>query len=534
MKKVVLVDDEEYVIQGLINCIDWSSIDISIAGTATNGIQALEIIKKEKPDIIITDIYMPQMDGLELIEKTLAILPHAKTIILSGYEEFEYAQTAIRNKAYDYILKPVEVEEMEEIIKKAKKKIDQEMSRINNEKQLKKQLRESLPVLKEKYLHYLLTNTLSWNIIKRRFDYLNFNIVDKNVIALVMKIKEVGCIDGERQQLIVFSIKEKILEQFHKKYQVEVMDEYSNTLTIILNYPDQRQMSIVQDIHDICSMIKEEIKSSFRYDISMGIGRPYKTIDYISESYKEAREALNNCIFLQDEEILYFGDIDIKTDIQPISYPVNIEEKIIMALKIGDVENTRTGIKEFIDFYLKNKNISPERLKRGCLQLVFIILRDLVELKTSIKNMDISKNIIEDTINKSSSWQQLENNMISFIENIAESIKTKKNDQKQLQLKRVCNFIKENYHKDLSLNDIASSIHLTKNYFANLFKEETGKTVMEHLTDIRMQKARSLLKNTDLKIYEITKKVGYNNYNYFACVFKKMNGCSPNEYRNNF
>ncbi len=534
MYKVVLVDDEEYVMEGLEMCIDWQEYNMRIVGKAKNGEDALKIIKKEKPDIIITDIYMPKMDGLDLIEKTLEFLPHVKAIILSGYEDFKYAQTAIRNKAFDYILKPIESEKIEEVIVKAKERIKKEQKKIENEKKLREQLKKSMPILKEKYMRYLLRDILNWEELRNQHDYLNINLEDNNFVVLVMDLEEIKEIESERKQLITLGIKNKIQNKINEKFKGEVLEDYTRRFVVILNYNEKNnEPELIEGLQKITKTIKQTVKNFFGCKLTIGIGRAYREPDYIAKSYQEAKEALEYRIFL-NEEIIYFGDVTITKEKQPLLYPINIEEKLIMAQKLGDVEGAIEQTKNFIEFYRQREDIPPEDLKRSCLQLIYIILRKLVAWNMPLTIFENFKKSIEEDIKSANSCSNLEDSLIAFMKQIAKKINDKKEEQTQSQIKRACDYIENNYDRDLSLSEIASSVHLTRNYFANLFKEKTGKTVMEYLTEIRMRKAQALLKNTELKIYEITERVGFNNSNYFAKVFKKYYQVSPHQYRNQF
>lgn len=526
MYKLVLVDDEQYVIKGLKKCIDWEKYDIEIVGNARNGKEALQIIKDKEPEIVITDIYMPEVNGLKLIEKIQEILPHTKTIILSGYEDFEYAQTAIRGRAFDYLLKPVEIEEMVKIIKKAKKKIDQELKKIKNRKKLEKQLKESLPVLREKYLRYVLTDVYTLKEIKNEYKFLNINLKKENFVVIILKIEELKENCDARKQLQLINIKNIMYKTINEYLSGEVIEEYSRVFIAIINYEDET----IEEIQKIARKIKRSIHKIYDINLEVGIGNQYKNYNNIPDSYREAEEALEYKLFFNDN-IVYYGDVAVSKEKSPLIYPFNIERKIITSLKMSNIEELEKNIDKFIRFFTSRNNISPEEIKRNCLQLIYTIYKKIIEWDISFNGKNKFNKSIETSIQKAKSFKKLKSSLNEFMLMIIENIQNKKELQNEEDIQKACRFIKNNYQKELSLKDIASSIPLTKNYFANLFKEKTGQTAMSYLKEVRIKKARNLLKKSDLKIYEIAEKIGYNNSNYFSKVFKEYTGFSPSEYR---
>lgn len=531
MYKMIIVDDDESVRKGLKISIDWSEINIRVVGLAKNGEEALKMVKEEKPEFVITDIYMPKMDGLELTIKIKEVVPYAKVIILSGYEDFDYARTAIRNNAYDYILKPIKAEKMIKIVKKAKKVIDQEMLKLQDERDLKKQLKESLPVLKERYLDYLLSRRLSLEYIKENYKYIELDIEDKKTVVLVIElddIEEMEAKKDEERQIIMLSIKRALNSILNQGFQGEIITHYPNRFVIIMNYENNN--NIIKEITSLCNKMKNFLEDYFDHSITIGIGGLYDDSEQIVNSYQEAIEALEYKIFFGKGNIIYIGDVAINKKQNKYNYPFEQENKIITALKIGDVENIEKYIGEFTTYYLDNNNTFPEEFKRACIQLIYYIFRNLIYWNYSI---DIAINSIEEKIKRAKSHQKVEKYMKRYINNIASKIIQKKESEYNHVVKKVCEYIEEKYSQNINLEDIANSVYLTSNYLSNLFKEETGKTIMNYLTEIRLKKAKKLLLNTEYKVFEVAEKVGYKDARYFSQVFKKNVGITPTTFRNN-
>ncbi len=535
MYKLLIVDDEERVCRGLKAALDWSDYGIEIIGEAEDGKQALEIAVRKKPHIIISDIYMPGMDGLELTDKIKKLIPHTKVILLSGYDKFSYAQKAVRNKAFDYVLKPIKIENMLKIIEKAKKQIEIELSRLRDEKKLKQQLEENLPLLKEKYINYLLKNRFSLEQLNSNHQYLKINLKNYYLIVMIIEIHkfEDYFMKDQQRQLNVLGLKKIIVDYIQEDFVGgEVIEDFPEKLIVIINYSsDLETIELTEKLEILSSKVKNIIYDNYNKKTTIGIGQPYKDSQHLFDSYQEARDALEYKIFLGRGETIFFSDVGVIKNKSKFLYPIHKEEKIVLALKIGDIENISQYTWEFIKFCQERKSISPIDLRRNCLQLIYTVYKKLLEWDISFNYNDFRESEVVDTIKNVSSITELKKYLIENLEKITLIIKEKRKSQDKSIIRKACKFIENNYDKDISLNDIADSVYLTPNYFTNQFKEATGKTVITYLTETRINRAQDLLLNTQLKVYEISRKVGYKDAKYFGQVFKKQVGLSPNQYR---
>lgn len=534
MYRMMIIDDEPYVRRGLKKLTEWEKYGIEIIGEAANGKQAYDVIKKEKPDLILTDIYMPKMDGLELAKKVTDISPYAKVILLSGYEDFQYAQTAIRNDAFDYILKPIEKDKLLNVIEKAKKQIKKEIDKSKKEEELKEQLQQNLPVLKERYLNYIFNNSFSFNYVLENHKYLNLNLNKQRFVLLIFLLgdKQKDIKDKQKEQLIMIDINNIINGILTENYKGEIVTDYPDRFVVLLNYPDnESNNTTLNRLYQMFKKINKKVFELYNISLKAGIGCFYLDSEKISDSYKEALEALEYRIFPGTGDIIYINDVSVVETKNKFVYPVKLEKKIITAIKIGDINQSEIYSNEFIKQLLNSKNICPDTFKKLVLKLVYSIIRKVMEWNISIEIVKREERKIEEQINKCYSIDILKSCLVDFIKNLAKINNTKKENSYKKMINEVYRYIQDNYQKDISLDDIASYIGFTPNYLANIFKEKTGKTVISYLINYRINKAKSLLTKTDLKIYQISNKVGYNNPNYFSQVFKNNVGVSPNQYK---
>lgn len=528
MYKLLIVDDEKWVRKGLINTIEWSKHDIEIIGEAEDGESALEVIKRNKPDIIISDVYMDKMDGLVLLNKCLELAPDIKFIILSGHEEFELVKDAIANNAVDYILKPAREEKLIKVVDKAKKQIDKNQKNIEYKRKVEK-FKENIPVLKEKYLNYLLEDRIDLKEIINNYNFLNINFSDENFLIMIVAVAGINCASkSTKTQIKKIEVKECI-EKITNDYNVEILEDYPNRFVIIINFDDHQNDKSLSYIDKIAQEINQSILKNIKLSNKIGIGKLYQKSERISDSYQEAKEALEYKLFLEND-IIFFDDIKISNNNYIFSYPEEIEKSIIRSIKAENIEAINKNCKEFIQFFKKSNKSSPQDLKRASLQLTFTILKELVKWDISLGYL-FKEQEIELKIKSAKSLRKLNELLNSFAIRAAEEIKDKNENKNQRQIMKAKKYISENYDKDLSLNDIAEEVYLSPNYFSNLFKEQINQTVISYLTEVRISKSKKMLKESNLKIYEIAERVGYNNSRYFSQLFKKKLGVTPNEYR---
>lgn len=360
--KILIVDDEPIVREGLKNNVSWQELDLRVVGCEANGKSALDVFNREQPDIILTDIRMPFMDGLELTREVKKLDPLVVVILLSAYDDFKYAQQAIRLGAFDYILKPIDIDTLKETVRRA--------------------------------------------VLKRK----------------------------------------------------ELLDKKKEPLP---------------------SLNKEDLKF------------------FKAEYYK---------------------------------YPLKLEEKLSKAIKRGDKD---LALNIFNDIWneFHDKNYTEDFIKRWGLELVAVITRSLIEIG---ENADI---LFKETdpwrqISELSTKEKLREWMGNIIEVVCEYVSLTKNSKNRKLIDEAIKLIQENYSDlNISLNSIAEKLYITPNYLSTLFKSEMGVTFSDYLTACRIEKAKELLKDVKVKIYEVAEAVGYTDQHYFSKVFKNITGFTPKEYR---
>ncbi|MCQ6561511.1 response regulator [Paenibacillus mendelii] len=535
MYKLILVDDSERVRKGLQASVNWSEHRIEIAGEAEDGEAALELIAQVKPDLILTDVVMPHMTGLELIGRALEIVPLAKVILLSGYDQFDYVQSAIRSGAFDYLLKPTKVEELLAVVNKAKQSMEQERGQIKGIVELKQQLHESIPVLKERHLRHLLDGRVPLSEIREKYGYLKLSIGDNRCVCLVLELDEDQVLtqhdrDDDRQ-LVKFACRNITEELFKDKFHTEMIENSDSQLVMIVSGRDPQDLE--HDIERLLVLLRKMrayILNYYKMRVSIGIGNVYESPEWIVPSYKEAAEAMKYRLYAGDEGFIFYREISSFRMQEATVYPYELEKKLCLALKAGDKEEATAGAKEFLQAIVGGQSPDPEQLRNICCQLVYTMLRMLVEWNISDGRV-VDFTALDGQMRKWTTTRQAESWLIHYVEELSDMIAIKMQQRSTSMVQKAIAFMEQQYARDLSLHEVADAVHLTPNYLANLFKLRTGETILNVLSGIRMDKAKELLRNTDMKTYEIARAVGFADAKYFGQVFKKVVGATPQDYK---
>ncbi|GGD54052.1 response regulator [Paenibacillus nasutitermitis] len=535
MYKLIVVDDSERVRKGLKASVDWSEHQIEIAGEAEDGEAALALIDRVRPDLILTDVVMPHMTGLELIDRALAIVPLAKVILLSGYDQFDYVQSAIRSGAFDYLLKPTKVDELLAVLNKAKQSVERQRGQLNGVVELKQQLHESIPMLKERYLGQLLEGRMPLSEIRGKYGYLQLSIGGNGCICLILELDEVEALTPferhDDRQLVLFACKNIALELFKDKFQAEMIEIADGQMVMIVSGSGLQDMKHDQErLYALLGKVKAYIWNYYKLRVSFGIGNLYESADQITQSYEEAVQAIKYRLYAKDEGFIFYRDISGARMQEAAEYPFELEKKLCLALKAGDKEAASACATEFMQAIVSGSPPGPEQLRNMCCQLVYTMLRMLVEWNISDgRVMDFAA--LDGQMRKWTTTGQAERWLVHYVEELSDMVSLRMQQRGASIVQKAIAYMEQHYARDLSLQEVAEAVHLTPNYLANVFKLRTGETVLNVLSGIRMEIAKQLLRQTDMKIYEIAREAGFTDPKYFGQVFKKIVGVTPLDYK---
>ena len=530
MLKLLVVDDEESARQGISSTIDWASNGIELCGDAANGAEALEIAYHEIPNIVLTDIRMPVMDGLELAKILSCKWPEIKIIIMSGYDEFSYAQQALKYGIMDYLLKPSKPITILEAVLKAKDSIEAQKNKERIYQQLRSNFQESIPVLANNFLRNLLHNkSKKAPNIQAGFKLYGISLSINNIMAAVFSIDRHADSDigfkSDDIELMKFAVKNIAQEIIGGSYRCEVLED-GDYIVSIINIDDNRK-----ELIPVLEKVRESISRLLEFSVTIGVGNFQDDIRTLFVSYREAIYANKAKFIMGNNSIIEYESLPDSrgsSDNQGSAYPLPVEKEMISCFKSADESAIQPTLEAFFYTIIRD-NCRSSFIINSCLALLFSIYHLCVE-----KNVDTDEIFGSDLsdlndLAESETIDQLKLKVLNIIKVAFNQFNFSKNNNTIIEL--ALQYIKENYASDISRESVASAVFVTPGYLSLLFRRKLNLTFIEYLNKVRIENACKYLKNTRLKTYEIATAVGYYDEKYFSHVFKKYIGYTPSQYR---
>lgn len=533
MYKMMIVDDESWIRERIIHSIDWGKLEVGVVGEADDGEEALEMFKELLPEIVITDIRMPGIDGLEFTQKLKEIHSTAKVIIISGFSDFEYAKKAIKYEAFDYILKPVENSDLISVVQRCIEQINIEKSKQELFKQAEVQIKASMPLLKERFVSDLINDYISRDKdVLRELNYYGVKNDNLNHICYIVQIDDYETVieDNKKDNNFIQFVICNIAKDFNNKIsENELLFSYLGEVAFIVS-SDGSVDTFTRQVISVSNGIRKMVKKILGCSVTIGIGEACNNINDISLSYLQAKKAVLNKAYFGKDRIYDIRSMDMyhKSDF----YGFYETEALINNIMMGSKENALSSLNTIIrDIDSKNKEMRPVELKFIYIDIVNSIFKTSFEGKSSSEEFsDFSFNFFEQ-LYKLQTIEEIERWLSDIIEKIIDYLEKSRNGKKRKIVDKAIGYIENNYNQPITLNDIADKMFLNASYFCKVFKDTTGESFTKYLMKLRAQKAIQLMNDPTLKIYEIAQKVGYDDVQYFIKVFKSIKGVSPTQYR---
>lgn len=525
--KVFIVDDEHLVRNLLKNCIDWEKIGYKVIGEASNAHEALDLADRLRPDVIFTDIYMPFMDGLEFSKIVFERYPLTKIIVLTGYEEFEYAKKSIKIGIADFLLKPINDDEIRKVALDMKTRIRAERSHRDEYNRMKKQLEEYRPYLKEKLLNSIIQNVFSSEEMKQQLDYFHIRINSDHIQAAAIEVSFPDNSDktGEEERLLLnIQCLELVSKYFRDDECVNVFFD-NNQNIIALN------SEINIDFADCLEALRNMIINKLKCNICIGVGNAYDSPGRIKTSYREACDALNYKIIAGKNQVISYSNIGFSRIGSHTVQNDNIDA-LAFYIKAGIKKKAFEFLESsFSDICLSGRNVSIETLRGMASGVVSVILNVIIELEINILDI-FPKGQPFEQVFKIDTLPEMRKYLLSLSESAMDTILSMQNRRVNQVIEDIKNYVHENIsNPEMSLSHCAKKFFMNASYLSRIFKQETGYTFVEYLTRIRMEKAIKLLKETDLRAYQVAGAIGISDPHYFSICFKKWTGVSVNDFK---
>jgi len=532
--KIIFIDDESLTVKMLKKLLDWKSLDIEVAGDASNGLDALSLVERVNPDIILVDIKMPVMDGLKFMEELKNRKIRAAVIVLSAYSEFTYAQKAISYGARDYLLKPIDENKLLEIIFKIKSEIVEESRRLLEYELSRKKAAEVVKIEYSRTLTDVINSKMLDETAQEKLRNIGKNLLLDNYTVIVIRVEEEAAVLNNLVpkgiSMDAVSIVESVLLN-HNKNGVVFKKGAGEIICIINAVNEFLEKADEEALKRLYTDVIVQINIYKKNNIYIGISNATTDILNLKKAYDQAFKAAENSFYEGINKVFSFNETNFKT----LNYTVmvaDIEKKLIERFEMGLSDK----IEELLDAlkvrFFQNR-LSPRNVYAICYELLLSVKKSVF---TSLTQSDFKAAIMDlnlDVLESNLTLDTLIDCVKRTIFEALDCIQSSRNNPGKNCIKKVKEYLKLNYSSQVTLEEVAEKVSVSKNYLCKIFKLEEGKSVWNYLTEIRIEKAKELLKNSDMKSYEIASLIGYDSMYYFSNTFKKYVGLSPMEYRNN-
>lgn len=534
--KVFLVEDEMVIRRGIKNSIDWEKEGYIFCGEASDGELAYPMIIKEKPDILITDIRMPFMDGLELCKLVKKELPNIKILILSGYDEFDYAKEAIRLGVTEYLLKPISSGKLLEALNGVSESIRREKEDKDLVRKYMEEMRENTEHEKQKFFEQMIAGNLSMaDALETGKKYeMNLSAGMYNLLLFRFTLGEENRKSGELLGEAEYAI-EKLTERL--EYVFEFQRGVEGWAFLLMD-DNEEQMS--ERVKELSKDLEEIMKNYSTIAYFGGIGQPVARLRELEESFREAERALAARFTMELNRIISVEDIRMAQNVDTLD---DIE-----ITSFGEIEKTRTmlekflnngaedEIDEFVDVYineLPEENLKSVLMRQYIIMDAYIVMMSFCEKIEGIEGeMQAQSEELKNSMKTSQTLEEIKNYIRMLLKKIIGVRDTISGRRYSDIIEIAKDQIRKTYMSDeISLNTIAAEVGMSPSYFSSIFSKEMGKTFVEYLTEIRMDRAKELLMCSSMKTSEIGYEVGYKDPHYFSYIFKKTQNCTPKEFR---
>lgn len=537
MFKVLIIDDEPIIRKGLKNIVNWKQLGCEICGEASDGLEGIEEVKKCLPDIIITDIRMPEVDGLTMIREIKDTVSHCKIIILTGYRDFDYVHEAIKLGAFDFILKPTKIGELTAIINRAVKELKFHKERMEEFDKLRSLFEQNIPILREKLLYDAL-----WGIntneseMKERMELFKVSISD--FILLVIE-NDFDAMEADRispydRHLYQFGIINTFAETFADRF---------NVINIPLN--DARIAFIVQEMNnganclntltEKCMQMQEIVSNCFGFTVTIAISSEGRGAPDLPIKLRECQQSLEYKLYIGTNSIIPYSDLNSFFTCEDYSLLEKYQHSLLESIKAGNEKIVRGKLQDIFSYIQQLSPVNLDYVRNFYWTAISSINNIRVSVSAAdseagqAKNSDISS--LHELIRKCSNIKELQDVLEEAALRVASRVNHYNSKSLKLILRKALEHIQLHYNEPITLQDVANHAYVSTCYISRMFTKELGKNFVEYLNEVRIEKAKELLRDVRYKTYEVAEMVGIPDAHYFSRLFKKHTGATPTEFR---
>ncbi|WP_274649323.1 response regulator [Paenibacillus humicola] len=537
MYSMIIVDDEPSTRLGLSECVDWSRYGIRVAGEADDGGRGWELFEALQPDIVVTDVKMPGMDGIELARRIASSGRKTHLIFVSGYDDVDYLKSALKTDAADYILKPIDLAELEDVIGKVVDRAEKDRTVQRQMQEMENKLLMSIPLLREKFWTRLIRGTeRSANELSKQMSFLGLDFpIGGDCCAVIIRIDDQAVVLKDMPErdieLCSFAVQNICLELLGPGLAGCVLEYNRGEFVAVVSLRSEEDRDT---LYALLKTVKKQLCAFLgrfaEISLTIGLGEVVSPLTELHESYRMASEAASLKLFLGKNHIITVDQLGNGgspghrrlSELAAQTGPV---------LKAGDADKVSQYAGELFAELSRCRSVRLKSCQTICLETLLSASKLLIDLNLQDEALEREERELRATLFELETLQDMQARIEAYLLRACRLVARMKLQKSSRLIETVKRLIHERYSTNLTIKEIAAEVYLTSTYICLLFKQETGETINEYLTRVRMEKAKELLEIAGTKLYDICFAIGYAEPGYFSKQFKKYCGLSPSEYR---
>lgn len=532
MYKVFIVDDEFSVRYGLRHHISWQDYDMEVVGEAEDGDIALELIDEVRPNIVFADIHMINMNGIEMAQQLRECHPEIKVVFVSGYDNVDYMKSALQIHAVDYVFKPVDMMELDKVLRHLQETLMEEDYEHNLMLEMQERLERSLPILREKFFHSLMRGEVTKETqLQDKLSYLKLTFpmnssYSVSTIRIDNRTKVFESFSEKDRQLMIYAMLNIIQELIDRSYHGYVIESQDDEIVLLLNLGhdmqdwEARLLSLLEEI-------QESLLQWLKISVTIGVGEKVNSLIELPISFTSSQLAADQRWHLGNQKIITIDSAqsyNLHTT-QQESFDI---DRVVTVVKAGDTERLSDELQVLFESIVANRSSSYNYSRNMSAQLVLLTSRTLADFGIEIEQDEAD---VLERIFKEETLVALKETIHEYLLHVCGLINERRTGKNHNIIERVKEIINERYMDNITISDIAENVYMSPTYISLIFRKETGETIYEYLTKVRIERAKDLLKDPIKKLYEVCDEVGYTDPSHFSKLFKKHTGQTPSRYR---
>ncbi len=533
--KILVIDDESLVREAVVHHLLQTGVGLADISEAEDGIAGLAQMRSIRPDLIIADIRMPGMNGLELLAKLKEQNDETLFVLLTGYDRFEYVQTALNLGAFSYLLKPFSLDQFEQLILKTKQKLNKRNHEQQSRLQMAIKANEGAMWMKRRFAEELVTQKAhSESYIRNKMEELGIRFEYDSFCVLTMSLDRFGelseALSPHQMDLIKYGMDNIACEILSKLPSFVLSFDAEDGMSLLVNYSSETVGRELAPLMELCEEVNICILRFLRHEVTVGIGAPTADMLELFPSFESSRQAVMQRLIMGGNRVYRFGNPDATRDkFKVIGFKT--EQEMLAAFEKCDRTAALELIQELYTPFFSNAFVDRASLLKLNFQLILLLYKILERLAVNPTEAFGEELTLYEEMNQYSHIDAIVRRFGELLDTgFAALLQEREKGNKRL-IEKARHYIHENYDKELSLESVAEHVHLSPTYLSSIFKREYQENFVDYVSNYRIEKAKELLREGRLKVNAVAGMVGIGNVKYFYKVFKKRTGLTPSEYK---